>query len=95
MPWLAPLYLITYTTPVGHSGYRMSPLLIAFHPLVVPVVLVSGRWMLTPGDHHVHHSHRRYNFELSWRRMDRLGRTYRRPGVRAHDVGVFFGGVDK
>jgi hypothetical protein len=43
MPWLAPLSLITFTMLVGHSGYRMSPLLIAFHPLVVPVVLVSGR----------------------------------------------------
>jgi len=56
MSWLAPLSLITCTTLVGHSGYRMSPLLMAFHPLVVPVVLVSGRWMLTPGDRQVHHS---------------------------------------
>lgn len=87
MPWLAPLSLITYITLVGHSGYLMSPLLMAFHPLVVPVVLVSGRRVLTPGDHQVHHSHRRYNFGLFWRGMDRWGGKHRRPVVRAHDVG--------
>ena len=32
------------------------------------------------------HSHRRYNFGLFWRVMDRMGGTYRKCEVRAHDV---------
>ena len=33
-----------------------------FDPLIIPLVLIFGHKMLTPGDHQVHHSHRRFNF---------------------------------
>jgi len=51
--WMAPLSLVLFTTLVGHSGYRMSAWIMAFHPLVLPVVALTGRLMLTPGDHQV------------------------------------------
>ncbi|EMC92341.1 hypothetical protein BAUCODRAFT_160056 [Baudoinia panamericana UAMH 10762] len=84
--WLLPLSLIVFTTLVGHSGYRMSTIVAAFHPLVIPFTLISGKYMLTPGDHQVHHSHRRYNFGLFWRFMDQWHGTYRRCNVKAYDV---------
>lgn len=51
--WMAPLSLVLFTTLVGHSGYRMSPWIMCFHPLMVPVVALTGRLMLSPGDHQV------------------------------------------
>ena len=51
--WLLPLSLIVFTTLVGHSGYRMNYSMAFFHPLIIPFMLVSGKFMLTPGDHQV------------------------------------------
>jgi sterol desaturase/sphingolipid hydroxylase (fatty acid hydroxylase superfamily) len=84
--WILPLSLVLFTTLVGHSGYRMSPLIAIFHPLVLPVVALTGRHMLTPGDHQVHHTHRRYNYGLFWRGMDKQFGTYRKCEVKAYDV---------
>lgn len=84
--WILPLSLVLFTTLIGHSGYRMSPLIAVFHPLVIPVVALTGKHMLTPGDHQVHHTHRRYNYGLFWRGMDKYYGTYRKCDVKAHDV---------
>lgn len=84
--WLLPLSLIVFTTLVGHSGYRMSWKIAMFHPLILPFVILGGSHMLTPGDHQMHHSHRRCNYGLFWRMMDRWHGTYRRCEVKAHDV---------
>lgn len=51
--WTVPLSVVTFTTLVGHSGYRMSPYILAFHPLMFPIVWLTGKHMLTPGDHQV------------------------------------------
>lgn len=51
--WLLPLSLVVFTTLVGHSGYRMNLWIAVFHPLVIPVIALTGRFMLTPGDHQV------------------------------------------
>lgn len=51
--WLLPLSLVVFTTLVGHSGYRMSLWIAIFHPLVIPAIALTGRFMLTPGDHQV------------------------------------------
>lgn len=51
--WLLPLSLVVFTTLVGHSGYRMNKWLAIFHPLVLPAIWLTGRHMLTPGDHQV------------------------------------------
>ena len=51
--WLLPLSLVVYTTLLGHSGYRMDYRLAVFHPLIIPVILLTGPIMLTPADHQV------------------------------------------
>lgn len=45
------------------TGYKYHMSFAMFHPLIIPF-LVPGmsKYMLTPGDHQVHHSHRRFNF---------------------------------
>ncbi|KAF3002692.1 hypothetical protein E8E13_009973 [Curvularia kusanoi] len=84
--WILPLSLVPFTTLVGHSGYRMSRLIAIFHPLIIPVVALTGKHMLTPGDHQVHHTHRRYNYGLFWKGMDKYFGTYRKCEVRAYDI---------
>ncbi|QIW98658.1 hypothetical protein AMS68_004176 [Peltaster fructicola] len=84
--WLLPLSLIVFTTLVGHSGYRMSPYVAIFHPMILPFALVAGKQMLTPGDHQMHHSHRRCNFGLFWKTMDVWYGTYRKCEHKAYDV---------
>ncbi|TLD39499.1 hypothetical protein E2P81_ATG00486 [Venturia nashicola] len=83
--WILPLSITLFTTLLGHSGYRMNWRFMMFHPLVLPIVLISGKYMLTPGDHQVHHTYRRYNFGLFWRFMDKQGGTYKKPTMRAYD----------
>jgi hypothetical protein len=51
--WLLPLSLIVFTTLIGHSGYKMDKSMAIFHPLIIPFIILSGRHMLTPGDHQV------------------------------------------
>jgi len=46
--WTVPLPLAVFTTLVGHSGYRMSRY--TFHLLIFPVVALTWKHMLTPGD---------------------------------------------
>lgn len=84
--WLLPLSLTLFTTIVGHSCYQMHYAIAIFHPLIVPLQLLVGKHMLTPGDHQVHHSHRRFNYGLFFRYCDRLHGTYRRCDARARDI---------
>lgn len=49
--WLLPFTLTGYTTLVGHGGYKSSPYIAYFHPLIVPLVLVLGKHMLTASNH--------------------------------------------
>jgi sterol desaturase/sphingolipid hydroxylase (fatty acid hydroxylase superfamily) len=84
--WLLPLSLTLFTTIVGHSCYQMHPSIAVFHPLIVPLQLTVGKYMLTPGDHQVHHSHRRFNYGLFFRYCDQYHGTYRKCGVKAKNV---------
>lgn len=84
--WLLPLSLTLFTTIVGHSCYQMHYSIAAFHPLIVPIQLLIGQHMLSPGDHQVHHSHRRFNYGLFFRYCDKYHGTYRKCDVRAKDV---------
>ena len=75
---IAPFSLAVFTTLLGHSGghidpfsvlleshpigYRSHPSFVVFNPLIIPLLYTLGNQILTPGDHQVHHSHRRYNF---------------------------------
>ena len=49
--WTMPLSFVLYTTLLGHSGYRSNYYLLFFHPLALPVVLLTHRWLLNTGDH--------------------------------------------
>lgn len=49
--WLLPFTLTGYTTLVGHGGYKSSPYIAYFHPLIVPLVLALGKHMLTASNH--------------------------------------------
>lgn len=45
------------------QGYKFHVTLLLFHPMIFPVLLITGpRGMLTIGDHQVHHGLRVYNF---------------------------------
>lgn len=84
--WLLPFSLTLFTTIVGHSCYQMHYSIAIFHPLIIPLQILVGKHMLSPGDHQVHHSHRRFNFALFFRYSDRLHGTYRRCEVKAKDM---------
>ncbi|EIM79318.1 uncharacterized protein STEHIDRAFT_173181 [Stereum hirsutum FP-91666 SS1] len=82
-----PLSITAFTTLIGHSGYKYHVSFAMFHPLIIPF-LVPGmsKYMLTPGDHQVHHSHRRFNFGLFFRMWDYNYGSYKKCEVWARDV---------
>ncbi|KFX95264.1 hypothetical protein O988_05877 [Pseudogymnoascus sp. VKM F-3808] len=84
--WLLPFTLTGYTTLVGHGGYKSSPYIACFYPLIVPLAFVLGKHMLTAGNHQTHHSHRRYNYALFFRGWDQLYGTFRKTEIIPHDV---------
>lgn len=84
--WFLPFSLVLFTTLLGHSGYRSNWRVLIFYPFILPVFALTGKYMLTAGDHQVHHTYRRYNFGLFWKVLDQVNGTYRKPDIRAHDV---------
>jgi len=57
-------------------------ILTVLHPLAFPITFVAGTWMLTPGDHQVHHAYRSYNFALFFSWWDRHFKTFRKYDVQ-------------
>lgn len=84
---MVPFSLLLSVTYLGHSGYRSaSPWFTLFNPLFLPIMLLVGKQALSPADHQVHHTYRRYNFGLFLRVMDKWHKTYKKSDKIAYDV---------
>ncbi|OBT75534.1 hypothetical protein VF21_05888 [Pseudogymnoascus sp. 05NY08] len=85
--WMLPFSFMLSATYIGHSGYRSaSPWFTLFNPLFLPIMLMVGKQALSPADHQVHHTYRRYNFGLFLRLLDKWHKTYKKSDKIAYDV---------
>ncbi|KAF8526924.1 hypothetical protein BU17DRAFT_61899 [Hysterangium stoloniferum] len=86
--WLLnlPLYLNLTTTILGHSGFKSHPCFVQLNPLLYVVTKIFGVHLLTPSDHQVHHSQRRFNFGLYFRWQDKWHGTYQRAKTPSYKI---------
>ncbi|ORY41839.1 hypothetical protein BCR33DRAFT_698841 [Rhizoclosmatium globosum] len=68
----------SFTTVIGHCGFKGHRYFLLLHPLAIPIAFLVGKYMLTVGDHLAHHVYPNVNYGLFFQFWDRSFGTYRK-----------------